>query len=96
MSIRPLSEVQAHLGEVCREVAATGEPVEIECEGQANIILMPAPVKVADEELTRRILGGPENEKALREAVERAERGESVAMTIDELCKSVGLHGDSV
>ncbi len=97
MSTRPLAEVQAHLSEICSEIATTGEPVEIQCEGQPNIVMLPADIRYADAEMTRKILGSPENEKSLREAVERARTGEGMlTMTIDELCKSVGMHGSKV
>jgi PHD/YefM family antitoxin component YafN of YafNO toxin-antitoxin module len=97
MSKLPLAEVQAHLREIFLEIAATGEPMEIECEGLPNMLIIPKDINVADEEMTRRIMGSPENAKRLREDVERARRGEGVnSCTFDELCKSVGIDANSL
>ena len=89
MSTVTIAEAREHLDELCASVAETGEPVVIQ-QGGRNFLIIAQPDSMADA-VTRDILSRPDDAESLRQAVERARRGEGIELTIGELCNRFGI-----
>jgi PHD/YefM family antitoxin component YafN of YafNO toxin-antitoxin module len=81
---------RATLATLCNRVAETREPYVIERRGRENVAL------ISEAELnalleTAHLLRSPKNAARLASALERAERGQPVPKSLDELRRSLGL-----
>lgn len=101
MSTVTIAEAREHLDELCDSVAETGEPIRILRNG-LTFMLVQAEIapsgdsSVASPELVKQILGTPENERSLREAIARARAGGGIEMTIEELSRHIGMDETNV
>lgn len=84
------TEARANLAALLDRAVEDRETVIISRRGKADVALIAAD-ELASLQETVHLLRSPRNAARLLAALERAERGEGVRMTPDELRRSVGL-----
>jgi antitoxin YefM len=82
-----------NLASVLDRVVDDQEPVIVRRKGGRDVALVPA-TELAGLMETAYLMRSPKNAKRLLGAMRRAERGELLALTIEQLRREVGLEAD--
>jgi len=86
------TEARAHFAALLDRAAQDRETVIIKRRGAADVAMLAADELRGLEE-TVHLLRSPRNAARLLAALERAERGEGIRMTVDDLRAELGLAG---
>lgn len=84
------SNLREHLASFLDKVTDDQEPVIVRRKGGRDVALIPAS-ELAGLMETAHLLRSPRNARRLRAAMRRAERGEGISMTVEELRREMGL-----